>query len=279
MRLPAIAAALLALAPVAFASGGTFDWVLVEVPVPAGTLGLSVGVVMYGVSDADHVPFAQAFALPDSGYPFNGVTFDQPLDVGQHHGVAVGVSARGVSQQASVGLEHATGTYGASAGIGFAESWVTIDRTFYYLVLAPRVGATSYYAVATIGGVAQPIVVTTGAGSTAVRMSDLTAGYGATVTPVSTGSGWATKAVPEGIVGAMSWNCIGHCDAAWHSPDGRSAPWNTQGIPLVSFSHGTNQRGGFSGPSGTWQWDHAGNVEGEAIALYAPVGDAWQNFR
>lgn len=268
-----------AYAPPAAAADETFDWVLGEVRVPAGTLGLSLGVLMYGRSDADHIPVAMVFALPDSGWPFNGISFEQPLDVSRHQGVAAGFSVRGISEHVSVGVDHATATYGASAGIGFAEAWTTIDRTFYFLVLAPRIGATSHFTYASIGGVEQPIVVTTGSGSTAVKMSDITSGYGATVSPVSTGSGWATKEIPTGIVGAMTWNCIGHCDAAWHSPDGRSAPWNTAGVPLVSFSHGTNQGGGFSGPAGTWQWDWAGVTEGEAIALYAPIGDAWQNFR
>lgn len=266
-------------APPTAAAEGTFDWVLVEVPVPAGTLGMSVGVLMYGTSDADHIQHAMVFSLPDSGWPTDGLSFDQPLDVRQHQGVAAGVSVRGVSQHVSVGLEHSTDTYGASAGIGFAEYHTTVDRTFYFLVLAPSIGATSYYAYAKIGGVDQPIVVTTGAGATAVRMSDITAGYGATVSPASTGSGWATKQVPTGIAGAMTWNCIGNCNARWHSPDGRSAPYDTQGMPLLFMDRGTNQWGGFGGPAGTWQWDWAGVTEGESIALYAPVGDAWQHFQ
>lgn len=279
MRFPVIAALALVLAPAATASDETFDWVLGEVLVPAGTLGMSIGVFMYGASDADHVPFGMVFALPDSGWPLDGLSFDQPLDVYQHKGVAAGVSARGVSQHVSVGVEHATDTYGATAGIGFAEYHTTVDHTFSFLVLAPRIGASSYYAYAKIGDVDQPLLVTTGSGSAAVRVSDLAAGYGATVTPVSTGSGWATREVPDGIVGAMTWNCVGNCEARWHSPDGRSAPYDTQRIPFVTQDRGTNQYGAFSGPDGAWQWDWAGSTGGENIALYAPVGDAWKNFR
>lgn len=240
---------------------------------------MSIGVFMYGVSDADHIQLGMVFALPDSGWPFDGISFDQPLGVDRHQGVAAGVSVRGVSQHVSVGVEHVTDTYGATAGIGFAEYHTTVDRTFYFLVIAPGTGADAYYAYAKIGGVDQPIVVTTGGGATAVRMSDLTSGYGATVSPVSSGSGAATKEITQGIVGAMTWNCIGNCAARWHSPDGRSAPYDTQGIPLVGADRGTNQHGGFSGPDGAWQWDWAGSTEGESIALFAPVGDAWHNFR
>lgn len=255
------------------------DWVLLEIPLAAGTRGMSLGVFMYGTSDADHIPLAQVVAMPGSGYPSGGFGFDDAYQYCQCAGVGAGVSVRGASQHVSVGVERATDTYLATMGVGFAEEWMTEEHTFYYLVIAPGVRATSFFAYARIGGEDVPFAATSGSGARAVRMSDLTSGFGASVGPASTGVGSAAMTLPQGIVGAHTWECAGNCDASWHSPDGRAGTWTQGGIPFVSYSHGMSESGLFAGPAGDWRWDWSGTQQGESIAILAPVGDAWQDFR
>jgi hypothetical protein len=260
------------------AAAEMFDWVLMAVDVPAGTRGMSLGVFMYGVSDADHIPLALAVAMPGSGWPAGGFGFDDAYQWGQYGGVEVGVSAFGVSQHVSVGVNRSTNTYLATMGIGFSEQHTAEAHTFYYLVVAPGVRATLPFAsYATRQGEPLHYEATWGSGARAVRMSDLTTGVGASVGPASTGTGAAAMSLSEGIVGSFTWECVGNCEGVWHAPDGRSDTWTQAGIAPFG-SHPILETSLFSGPAGAWRWDWGGSQHGESIAILAPVGDAWQYF-
>jgi hypothetical protein len=240
---------------------------------------MSLGVFMYGSSDVDHIPLALVVAMPGSGYPSGGFGFDDAYQWGQYAGVEAGVSARGMTEHVALGVNRSTNTYLATMGVGFAESWTAEGHTFYYLVIAPGIRATlPFFASARIGGEDVPFTATSGSGARAVRMSDLTSGVGVSVGPASTGQGSAAMTLSDGIVGSFTWECVGNCDASWHGPGGRSGTWTQGGIPFVSYSHGMFESGLFAGPPGGWRWDWAGSQQGESIAIFAPVADAWQSF-
>lgn len=237
---------------------------------------------MYGRSDADHIPLALATAMPGSGWPSGSFGFDDAYQWGQYAGAQAGVSVGGVSQHVSVGVDRSTNTYLATLIAQFTPDQSTEEHTFYYLVIAPDVGATLPVGtkVASNWGDtgALPYTITTGSGARAVRMSDLTSGVGVSVGPASTGTGAAAITLSDGIVGSFTWECAGNCEASWHSPDGRSGTWTQGGIPFVSYSHGMFETSLFAGPAGAWRWDGSGTQQGDSIALIAPVGDAWQHF-
>ena len=226
------------------------------------------------------------------GSAFGGGGFVDVFNVGNG-----GISFKTTDTLGSVAIQVTPptgGTFHVGIGVGlFSKSPADIDLLVF-------VANASFTTVSThaSGGTVQP---TSGSGTQAIYVAGPgTSGIAADASAAAAGTSTTARQVPAGLVGAATHECFA-CTIGWTSPDGTSGSTTEANVPfpvlpptpplpvpvpVPLFLPGGVAMGdpAFAGPAGSWQWTWTGatvkvNPTTAVGGAYAPIGDAWHDFR
>ena len=279
MRPSALLLPILLLLPLAPASSAEapIDWVLAEVVVPVETRRYDISFGVQGMGP-------EGALIVGRGYDLGGASRD--IRITSYEGAQGGTSATsfvtGVGPvSTSIEVTRATsGAFGVGAALG-VSGLAREGDTIRFLLFLPGASITSWFAALEIDGVTHPAAVTTGSGSTLVRIAEPGLGVGLE-TPEgmlparAAGLTRVTHEVPAGVVGSLQlFQCEEgtECESSWTSPGGETS--------VVTHTRGPNWAGAsgypvFAGEAGAWTFSWRGASDSGIIAGYAPVGDAWR---